>query len=833
MSEIEKTSMENEQPTVEKVAKVTTTEEDTVTNEEVNSLPNEETDNNTTDDTAEVAETSQEENVVEEEVIKQPAAESTESLPTYKEPIQEETPKVPENYYDIDTITNEANKDDYLKTKIEPDRSKSLDEDDKSHYANLSKDELIEKILYYKEQYSILKRDSDRKIKSSHDYIERLEKAMEKRIERLRKQNQDDIDEIKKFSDQMIKNEKEKANNYVQNMKKSVDDEREILRQIENDSRSRFKKEKEEKNEALVEINRLRSIINSLHNDVEDREVKIQNLEENNLNVFVQKDKELEQALNQIESERIQSRVVFEENVLLKEKVIELSDEIKQFRNESEIRNSQINLLNEDNKRMYKKVSSLTRKNEELTSLYEIKVDESASLKNEIERLSKTFDNIRRNRRMSRLPAFSPFATQDGNSSRVSEYSTLSGGRPDRRTSMALTSDQLSDVSLSYDQSALNNKEEGKPEVDAQATSNDGIVTVNDASEGATKVETVEGASQQESEINLNLNGNTERKPSLVIDTNMTINNNGGDPVFNYQDDLDDDELLDDEDTIMGAMVKPLVFHTNDLTFIDFSQNLKQSPGRIYNTKLVKQCELEEVVQCLDLTGSYMGFFTKRKLLSGLKNNIVVIQRATMRNITSPTLQQELLPECALCSLKYHNDDSSMLWYKFSFEDEGSSSYEFICMFCRERLVTICNWYKYLNMIAKRIIKHDIETMYINCLQLKENMYHARNGLTTDDNDSNLLNVVPTNLRPDISSQRPPVPDFNDTDIEGVNMEEEIVKASMDSLSPHSNSVDSETLKNTSETAEGVVAPRTRRTARKSFCYNNTIQKKLDLTGIN
>jgi len=833
MSEIENTSVEKEQPTVEKVAQVTTTEEDTVTNEEVNSLPNEETDNNTTDDTAEAAETSQEENVVEEEVIKQPAAESLDTLPTYKEPVQEETPKVPENYYDIDTITNEANKEDYIKSKEEPDRSKSLDEDDKAHYAELSKDELIEKILYYKEQYSILKRDSDRKIKSSHDYIERLEKAMEKRIERLRKQNQDDIDEIKKFSDQMIKNEKEKASNYVQNMKKSVDDEREILRQIENDSRSRFKKEKEEKNEALIEINRLRSIINSLHNDVEDREVKIQNLEENNLNVFVQKDKELEQALNQIESERIQSRVIFEENTLLKEKVIELSDEIKQFRNESEIRNSQINLLNEDNKRMYKKVSSLTRKNEELSSLYEIKVDESASLKSEIERLNKTFDNIRRNRRMSRLPAFSPFATPDGNSSRVSEYSTLSSGKPidglDRRTSMALTSDQLSDVSLSYDQGALN-KEEGKPE---EAANNDGIVTVNDISTGATKVETVEG-SQQESDGNLSLNVNTERKPSLVIDTNMTINNNGGDPAFNYQDDLDDDDLLDDEDTIMGAMVKPLVFHTNDLTFIDFSQNLKQNPGRIYNTKLVKQCELEEVVQCLDLSGSYMGFFTKRKLLSGLKNNIVVIQKTTMNNITSPTLQHELVPECALCSLKYHNEDNSMLWYKFSFEDEGSSSsYEFICMFCRERLVAICNWYKYLSMIAKRIIKHDIETMYINCLQLKENMYHARNGLTTDDNDDKVLNVVPTNLRPDISSQRPPAQDFNDTDIEGVNMEEEIVKASVDSLSPHSNSVDSETLKNTSETVEGTLAPRTRRTARKSFCYNNTIQKKLDLTGIN
>jgi len=295
-----------------------------------------------------------------------------------------------------------------------------------------------------------------------------LEEATEQRLERLKKQNQDDIDEIKKFSDQLIKNEKEKAATYVENMKKSVDDEREVLRQIENDSRSRYQKEKEEKNEALVEVNRLRSIINSLHNDVEDREIKIQNLEENNLNIFVQKDKELEQAINQIESERKHSQAVNEENILLKERINELSDEVKQYKDESDIRKNQINILNDDNKQMHKLVASLTRKNEELTNLYEIKVDESASLKNEIERLNKHIDHIKR-KRMNRLTAMTPITPNDPNVSRCfSEYSAVSNDSfnksmssnkilegLDRKASNALTNDQLSDVSLGYDQSLI------------------------------------------------------------------------------------------------------------------------------------------------------------------------------------------------------------------------------------------------------------------------------------------------------------------------------------------------------------------------------------------
>jgi len=359
---------------------------------------------------------------------------------------------------------------------------------------------------------------------------------------------------------------------------------------------------------------------------------------------------------------------------------------------------------------------------------------------------------------------------------------------------------------------------------------------MNNFTPGATtEVEAVEGV-EENSEIKVTVND--EEKPeqrTLVIDTNMTISNTGGDPAFNYQEEIpgmadEEEEEIEEDDTIMGSMVKPLVFHTNDQTFINFNENLKENYDRIYNTKLVKQCELEEIVQCLDLSGSYMGFFSKRKLLSGLKSNIVVIEKATSDSVKA-LMVQDIEPECALCSLKYHSHDNTMLWYQFFFEDEKNASRELICMFCRERLVTICNWYKYLGMIANRIIKHDIETIYINCLQLKENMYHARNGLTTDDNDNSVLNVVATNPRPDIIPQRPAAnSDFTDVDIE-MNMEGEIVKkASFDSTS-----ADSLTIQNNSELADGVPTSATSTGSKKrpSLCYNNTIQKKLSLTSVN
>jgi len=789
------------------------------------------------------------------------------------EELEEEKPK--EKFDDSVPLIEEADKNLLIRSNSNPSQIASLEEEENIDYTTLSKEELIEKVNFLKDQCKIIKEETDKKIKNTNDYIVRLEEATEQRLERLRKQNQDDIDEIKQFSDQLIKNEKEKAETYVKNMKKSVDEERDVLRQIENDSRSRYQKEKEEKNEALVEINRLKSIINSLHNDVEDREEKIQKMEENNLNVFVQKDKELEQAIIQIENERKHSRVVNEENIILREKLNEVRDELNQFKNESEIRNSQINLLNEDNQQMHKKVANLTRKNEELTNLYEFKLDEAASLKTEIERLKKQIEHLKR-KKMNRINGISPLTPNHALTTPISasfqDYSiisTTSNGESKSMTSQqkilegldrkASTSEILSDVSLSYDQSTSTptikeedeevvmepvlkgidevDEEKAEKEANSSVVNNDGIVTMNNISPGAaTQVETVEGPATND-EMKLNVPGQPKpEQRTLVIDTHMTINNSGGDPAFNYQEGLPsmiDDELdEDEEDTIMGSMLKPLVFHTNDQTFINFSQTLKENYDRIYNTKLVKQCELEEIVQCLDLSGAYMGFFSKRKLLSGLKNNIVVIEKTNPDRFKALMLQ-DIEPECALCTHKYNTQDTSMNWYQFFYEDEKNCPREIICMFCRERLVTICNWYKYLSMIANRIIKHDVETIYINCLQLKENMYHARNGLTTDDNDNGVLNVVNTGSRPEIVTQRPgvvTVADFSDIDIDVMNGQksgEIIKKASFDNSI---GSADSATLKNTSEIMDGVPTAMSNTNdskKRPSLCYNNTIQKKL------
>jgi len=763
---------------------------------------------------------------------------------------EEEKPK--EKLDDSIPLIQEANKDLLIRSNSIPTQIAPLEADDVD-YSSLTKEELIEKVLFFKEQCKIIKQESDKKIKNTNDYIELLEEATEQRLDRLRKQNKDEIDEIKMISDQIIKNEKEKAETYVKNMKKSVDEERDVLRSIENDSRSRFQKEKEEKNEALVEVNRLKSIINSLHNDVEDREIKIQNLEEKNLSVFVQKDKELEQAIIQIENERKHSKEVNEENILLKEKINELNDELKQFKNESEIRNSQINLLNNDNQQMSKKITSLTRKNEELSTLYEFKLDEAASLKAQIEHLNSKIEHYRR-KRHNRLNGISPLTPNNGpssafdpNASRCfSEMSFISTAESinksfssnkildaldDRKTSTANTTDQLSDISLGYNE---NENEDNKDK--ESIVNNDGIVTMNNITSGAPEVETVEVVDQSNDDV-INVNINEEDKPeqrTLVIDTNMTINNTGGDPAFNYQDsnnmvmeeEDDDEEGEENEETIMGTMVKPLVFHTNDQTYINFNENLSEDYSKIYNTKLVKQCELEEIVQCLDLNGTYMGFFSKRKLLNGLKNNIVVIEKANTSNFQD-LLIKEIEPECALCSLKYANNENTILWYKFFFEDEKTPEHEFICMFCRERLVTICNWYKYLSMISKKIIKHDVETIYINCLQLKENMYHARNGLTSDEDNNGVLNVVSANPRPEIITQRPA--DFIDVEIENGNGL--IKKISFDS----SNSADSMTIKNNSEIID--ISQNTNNNLqgnkRQSLSYNNTIQKKLSMTSSN
>jgi len=187
MSEIENTPVETEQPTVEKVETVEATPEEKVAetvpetvaaDEKVESVPTEETENNTTEEAvnnateevvnntteeavnnttentpAEVVESTEViENPVIQEAIEQPVVEETAetvdtSVPTYSEPLPE-IPQPSSSYYDIETITQDANKDLLLKSNEES-NSQPLNDEDNTDYSNLSKEELIEKVLFY------------------------------------------------------------------------------------------------------------------------------------------------------------------------------------------------------------------------------------------------------------------------------------------------------------------------------------------------------------------------------------------------------------------------------------------------------------------------------------------------------------------------------------------------------------------------------------------------------------------------------------------------------------------------------------------------------------
>jgi len=115
------------------------------------------------------------------------------------EELEEEKPK--EKFDDSVPLIEEADKNLLIRSNSNPSQIASLEEEENIDYTTLSKEELIEKVNFLKDQCKIIKEETDKKIKNTNDYIVRLEEATEQRLERLRKQNQDDIDEIKQFSD--------------------------------------------------------------------------------------------------------------------------------------------------------------------------------------------------------------------------------------------------------------------------------------------------------------------------------------------------------------------------------------------------------------------------------------------------------------------------------------------------------------------------------------------------------------------------------------------------------------------------------------------------------
>lgn len=659
-------------------------------------------------------------------------------------------------------------------------------------YSSLSKEELIKKINNYKEEFIQINKKSENKLRDTKSYIVRLEEATEQRLERMKKQNQEEIDEMKKISDKVIKIEKEKAQKYVIDIKKNVDDEREVLRQIEIDSRSRFQKEKEEKIEAHEEINRLNHVIAGLNEVIEGKNMELANLEEKNLSIFVQKEKEIEQVINQVDMEKQNYLTACQKinelnNTIesLNDKIGELNDELCEFKNESKIRKSQLNLLNVENEQLQKKVKNLNQKNEELNNLYELQMDETSGLKSQIERLTTQLEHLKRKKipRMSVLSPMTPFSACSnisGNSSfivnderRLSIHSSFStDSSSGRRASKASVINEESFASKSCDSIELNskitdiveepinetsdmviiNKNENGPEEDhtnsVTTSNNDGIIKLND-DESTIPLEEIELNDSNEIKDSQGMAAADKMLRSLTINTDITVN----EEVEVEEDDEEEGEEINafeyEQQQMNGMVKKPLVYHPNNKMYINFCESLHEDYSKIYTTKLVKQCELEEIVQCLDFNGTYIGFFNKRKLLNGLKNNTLVIEKGNMDKLVVDTAESELkLVECVLCDTKCNINECNneqMNWYQFYYDDEKNSVSEWICMFCRERLVATCNWYKYLSMVQKKIIKQDIDSVYINCLHLKENMYHARNGLLNEE-DSSLMTLSMANL---------------------------------------------------------------------------------------
>ncbi|ORX91437.1 hypothetical protein K493DRAFT_355581 [Basidiobolus meristosporus CBS 931.73] len=179
--------------------------------------------------------------------------------------------------------------------------------------------------------------------------------------------------------------------------------------------------------------------------------------------------------------------------------------------------------------------------------------------------------------------------------------------------------------------------------------------------------------------------------------------------------------VCSDDSSLSGA---GLFFNQDDIRYAEFREFLLQPPKTILQSRFVKRCIVEDIDLLLRFDTSAVGvrsWFQQRKLAAAAQTGTILIEPV----FTSDERKEaSSLSCCSLCNQALNDSQAS---YTYRLEDDDAEA-KALCCFCRERLVSVCDFYSFLRMIHSGLLKSSHEKLYNDCLRLRLKMFLARVG---------------------------------------------------------------------------------------------------------
>ncbi|KAI8053419.1 hypothetical protein BDF22DRAFT_769858 [Syncephalis plumigaleata] len=167
--------------------------------------------------------------------------------------------------------------------------------------------------------------------------------------------------------------------------------------------------------------------------------------------------------------------------------------------------------------------------------------------------------------------------------------------------------------------------------------------------------------------------------------------------------------------------------------------SLAVDPVTTSNSKFLRRCQNDDVEPCVRFDRA--GYFLQRKLHTGVQSGTLIIEPVAASDarqlfayqtmITSPgsTFQ----PPCTLCERPCPPESSHRLFLEGERDssrqsDTQSQSQRLICADCRLRLVAACEFWAYVRLMRRGLIRATPEQIYHDLLRHRMRMFLARVG---------------------------------------------------------------------------------------------------------
>jgi regulator of replication initiation timing len=201
---------------------------------------------------------------------------------------------------------------------------------------------------------------------------------------------------------------------------------------------------------------------------------------------------------------------------------------------------------------------------------------------------------------------------------------------------------------------------------------------------------------------------------------------------------------------IFSSRSSTLCFNIEDHRFEEFKEYLEapSSKGLYLSSKFMKRALSEEVDSALRFESSkVVGWLNQKRILTACQNGTLTVFSFTQKNkdglspspvnhnrtksdssswaslagraISSPNPYQQ----CSFCN----SEDEKKLTYQYLL-GESDQETKLLCYQCRDRLITVCDFFSFLRMVRNGVLKGTPQKLYLDSLHSKHKMFLARVG---------------------------------------------------------------------------------------------------------